>query len=410
MRRTRIPILCAATLVAAAAAAPVGAQAGGLGSVVGAVASAPRALLGGLLGGGRARHSRHHARHAAHDRSHAAAEPPQKEAAHPPAEPPAVTAAIPAETQPAAASEAKATDREGAGFWPSAYDDAFGYVLTPAGFAGAFWTRGYADVVEGMFVPKPAEPAGKRRGRSAPESSQTAAFVAAPGCREAERSGVLIERVEHAVATTDAQRAALAELGSALRAAAERVRVACAADMSGGPSARLEAMWRHLRALRQAVTMVRAPLRTFYDSLDAEQKTKFDSATPRDGAPPAAAREAEPDAWLRACNESARMPQWPMARIAQAIQPTDEQRPLLELLIGTSLHFAHELRAACAAAPAPLTPIARLDAVDQQLTAMVYAVTVLRGTLNRFYGVLSEEQRARFDAMGSAGGRRAELR
>ncbi len=32
---------------------------------------------------------------------------------------------------------------------------------------------------------------------------------------------------------------------------------------------------------------------------------------------------------------------------------------------------------------------------------MVYAVTVLRGTLNKFYGILTEEQRGRFDAMSS---------
>jgi hypothetical protein len=108
------------------------------------------------------------------------------------------------------------------------------------------------------------------------------------------------------------------------------------------------------------------------------------------------------------------MPEWPVASIAQTIQLTEEQRPMLELLMGTSLHYAHELRASCLAGPAPLTPTARLEAVDERLTAIVYAVTVLRGTLNRFYVSLTEEQRARFDAMSPpprpAGGRRAELR
>jgi hypothetical protein len=117
---------------------------------------------------------------------------------------------------------------------------------------------------------------------------------------------------------------------------------------------------------------------------------------------------------LRACSESARMPEWPAASIAQAIQPTEEQRPMLELLMGTSLHYAHQLRASCAAASVPLTATARLDAVDERLTALVYAVTVLRGVLNKFYGSLTEEQRAKFDVMNPSPRpperRRAELR
>ena len=87
---------------------------------------------------------------------------------------------------------------------------------------------------------------------------------------------------------------------------------------------------------------------------------------------------------------------------------------MLELLMGTSLHYAHQLRASCAAAPAPLTPLARLEAVDQRLSAMIYALTILRGTLNKFYNALTDEQRGRFDVMGSATNgtepRRAELR
>ena len=200
---------------------------------------------------------------------------------------------------------------------------------------------------------------------------------------------------------TEAQRAALDGLRNALRAAAERVGAACTMDAPAGPGARLEGTWRRLRALRQAVIMVRAPLRNFYDVLNDEQKARLDTA----------ARETRP-ASLRACGESARMPEWPVASIARAIQPTEEQRPMLELLMGTSLHYAHELRASCLAGPAPLTPMARLEAVDERLTAIVYAVTVLRGTLNRFYVSLTEEQRVRFDAMSPprpAAGRRVEL-
>jgi LTXXQ motif family protein len=402
MRRTRISILCVAVL----AAMPASAEAGGLGSVVGAVANAPRALLGGLLGGGRGGHHRHHARRANPERSVARAAPERS----------VVRAA------PAIPAEPKSADHGTAAFWSSAYDDAFGYVLASAGYDEAFWGRGYADVVDAMFAPSAADAAGSKRGqagrspeadKSGPEADKSGGFALAPACAEPRNADAVSERIERTVQPTAAQRAAFDELRIALQAAAERVGAACAVDTPAGPGARLEAMWRRLRALRQAVIMVRAPLRNFYDSLNDEQRARLDTAV-REGAGPrtSAAREARP-ASLRACGQSARMPEWPVASIAQAIQPTEEQRPMLELLMGTSLHYAHELRASCLAGPAPLTPMARLEAVDERLTAIVYAVTVLRGTLNRFYVSLTEEQRAKFDAMSPpprpAGGRRVEL-
>jgi hypothetical protein len=398
MRRTRISILCVAVLAAMSA----GAEAGGLGSVVGAVASAPRAILGGLFGGGRggrASHHRHHARHAAPEGSvaRAAAERSVVRDAPP----------FPAEPRPA--------DQGPAPFWASAYDDAFGYVLASAGYEAAFWGRGYADVIDAMFVPSAVHAADSKRGQAgpSPEADKSAGFASAPACAEPQNADAAIERIERTVQPSEAQHAAFDELGNALRGAAERVAAACATDTPAGPGARLEAMWRRLRALRQAVIMVRAPLRNFYDLLNDEQKARLDTAgRERAGPRTSAAREAGP-ALLRACGEGARMPEWPVASIAQAIQLTEEQRPMLELLMGTSLHYAHELRASCVAGPAPLTPMARLEAVDQRLTAIVYAVTVLRGTLNRFYVSLTEEQHARFDAMSPpprpAGGRRVEL-
>jgi hypothetical protein len=395
MRRAGISILCAAVL----AALPIRAEAGGLGSVVGAVASVPRAIFGGLLGDGKPRSHRHHADHARHAT-------PERSVARGAERTVVRTApAIPAESKPA--------DHGTAAFWASAYDDAFGYVLAPAGYDDAFWARGYVDVIDAMFAPSAAYAAGSKRGQGDPafDAGKSGGFAAAPACAEPQNVDAAIERM---VQPTEAQRAALDELRIALRAAAERLAAACTMDTPAGPGARLEAMWRRLRALRQAVIMVRAPLRNFYASLDDEQKARLDTAGPEGaGLRTSAAREARP-ASLRACGENARMPEWPVASIAQAIQLTEEQRPMLELLMGTSLHYAHELRASCLAGPAPLTPMARLDAVDERLTAIVYAVTILRGTLNRFYVSLTEAQRARFDAMSPpprpAGGRRVELR
>jgi hypothetical protein len=316
---------------------------------------------------------------------------------------------------PAIPAEPKSADHGTAAFWASAYDDAFGYVLAPAGYDDAFWARGYADVIDAMFTPSAADAAGSKRGQAgpSPEADKSGGFALASACAEPRNGDAAIERIGHTVQPTEAQRPAFDKLRIALQAAAERVAAACTMDTPAGPGARLEGMWRRLRALRQAVIMVRAPLRNFYDLLNDEQKARLDTAgRERAGLRTGAAREAR-SASSRACGEGARMPEWPAASIAQTIQLTEEQRPMLELLMGTSLHYAHELRASCLAGPAPLTPMARLEAVDERLTAIVYAVTVLRGTLNRFYVSLTEEQRARFDAISPprpAGGRRAELR
>lgn len=48
----------------------------------------------------------------------------------------------------------------------------------------------------------------------------------------------------------------------------------------------------------------------------------------------------------------------------------------------------------------PATPVARLSAVEQRLEAILVAVQMVRGPLNDFYGLLSDEQKAQFNAIG----------
>jgi hypothetical protein len=305
------------------------------------------------------------------------------------------------ETKPAEPklAETRAGDRGTATFWPSAYDDVFGYVVSSVGYGNAFWLRGYAEVIEAMFAPSVARAPRDKRGRAGAAIEPANSDVpSAPACGTPS-SGAMIQRIEQIVRPIEAQRQALHELGNALQAAAERVGAVCGMEGAGGPNARLDMMWRRLRAMRQAVTLVRAPLRNFYETLTQEQQARLDAAAGGDpGARVAATREAS-DRFVRTCSDSTRMPEWPLASIAQTVKLDQDQRPMLELLTGTSMHYAHQLRASCSAAPAPITSTERLDAVDQRLTDIVYAVTVLRGMLTRFYNSLTEEQRARFDAM-----------
>ena len=48
----------------------------------------------------------------------------------------------------------------------------------------------------------------------------------------------------------------------------------------------------------------------------------------------------------------------------------------------------------------PTTPLARLDAVETRLKAMLSAMRTVRPKLQQFYASLGDEQKARFDTMG----------
>src|SRR5205807_2614150 len=86
-------------------------------------------------------------------------------------------------------------------------------------------------------------------------------------------------------------------------------------------------------------------------------------------------------------------------RIANAVAPNDEQRALLDALIRASDKAAEVLRAACPRSIS-VTPIGRLDALEQQFAALDEAVRVVRPALERFYDSLNDDQKERFNALG----------
>ncbi len=65
------------------------------------------------------------------------------------------------------------------------------------------------------------------------------------------------------------------------------------------------------------------------------------------------------------------------------------------------------LKASCLTSD-PLTPPARLAAVGKRLDSMLQAVKMVSSALNDFYGTLSDEQKARFEAIGPQGTAQAE--
>jgi len=96
----------------------------------------------------------------------------------------------------------------------------------------------------------------------------------------------------------------------------------------------------------------------------------------------------------------------PIARIKDTVRPTGDQVAALDELSAAVAKANDAIKASCPTA-VPLTPVARLDAAAARLQAMIQALDIVRDPLQRFYVLLSDEQRERFNAMGTSGGTQA---
>jgi hypothetical protein len=90
---------------------------------------------------------------------------------------------------------------------------------------------------------------------------------------------------------------------------------------------------------------------------------------------------------------------WPIDSIEQAVRPTPEQRALLDELKSAGAKAADAFKESCGESAA-MTPPGRLRAMTSRVNATLEAVRIVRPTLEKFYGSLSDEQQARFNALG----------
>jgi LTXXQ motif family protein len=96
----------------------------------------------------------------------------------------------------------------------------------------------------------------------------------------------------------------------------------------------------------------------------------------------------------------------PISRVEQAVHPTGDQVAALDNLKSASSEARHILQLSCPS-DVPLTPVSRLDSVEKRLAAMVQAAQIVRNPLASFYTSLTDEQRQRFDALGTRTNRRS---
>jgi len=91
---------------------------------------------------------------------------------------------------------------------------------------------------------------------------------------------------------------------------------------------------------------------------------------------------------------------FPIDRIRRDIQPTGDALVALDQLADASSKASDVLNASCPREP-PLTPLARLDAVETRLDATIKAIQIVQPPLASLYNSLSDEQRQRLEAIGA---------
>jgi Spy/CpxP family protein refolding chaperone len=286
--------------------------------------------------------------------------------------------------------------------WPTAYEDVVGYTLWPNDYGEDFRQHGFGDIVATIVGPLRA-PAPTVVGTSRPETVGAAPGNACDGNSAAQSDWPGVQ-IAQTITLTPEQKSALDKLQAASAEAVKTIKAGCIDAAQRPPTQRLTELEQRLWQVQNAGSLIRAPLKAFYDRLTPEQKAKFTVQTP---APPPQEKRADPRAangpmgkQYQACaaqsiGDADRL----IKQIQQAVGPTPQQRAGLEAFGKASSDMAKLLIASCAQ-PMPADPVARLDAADSRLVAMNYAATNVDVALNAFYGGLTDEQKAKFDTLG----------
>jgi hypothetical protein len=295
-------------------------------------------------------------------------------------------------------------------FWPFAYHDIYDYTIW--GDSIGFWDYGYPDIYAGIFAPYGFDdlagymgqrPSGRRHRGRAPLAQM---------CGDDSRAiaGLPIDQIQLTVRPTEAQFAALDELGNASITAAQSIRAACPSQAALTAPGRLAAMEQRIEAMISAVATMRPPLEKFYGLLDDEQKARFNGlaedqrrvsvASNAKGQAARGSEQGTTQGVAQGCGaaQTAALA-WPGSEIEARLHPNDTQRAALQVLQDTSAEAAETLKAACQPSDV-MTPPARFAAIAKRLDSMLQAVKQVRAALEDFYATLDDEQKAQFEAIG----------
>jgi hypothetical protein len=273
--------------------------------------------------------------------------------------------------------------------WPGSFEDVIGYTLWPKQYGIRLGAHGIGDVLSTALAPSAAIAAHTRQARADNSAADT---TPACGSVELTANDWPIAEIGSTVELNDTQRAALDKVRTAMNGAIASIKSSCRDTADLGPVQRLQAMQSTLWMVHDAAQQMRMPLAAFYATLNDEQKQRF-TAPER----PSSARNPNRGDIARMCDLPASTDA-PIRQIEQAVRPTAAQRRSLEELQRKAGEMGQFLLASCLAR-VPDTPIQRLDAAADRLTAMVFAISNVNIALNDFTRRLSDDQKSKLDSV-----------
>ncbi len=298
-------------------------------------------------------------------------------------------------------------------FWPYAYDDFIDYTFDPYAY-DTFWPYAFDDVYAGIYggyAPEyyATEDAYAYAGSPASERvyARTENAIAASSGGNAricsgEAQGVTdfsIQKIAEQVNPDQQQQALLDDLKTASLEAVKVLQAACPTELPSTPTGRLAAMRTRVDAMLKAVQIVRPALEKFYQSLNDEQRERFNALDQSEQV--AAAQPADIE---RVCkSQEAGGHGLPIDRIERSLHLKPEQEDGLKALDQATANAAQIMQAKCQPAQT-LTPTGRLAAMEDRLSAMSDALRTTEAALTKFYGSLDDEQKARFDRLNVRAG------
>jgi LTXXQ motif family protein len=205
-----------------------------------------------------------------------------------------------------------------------------------------------------------------------------------------------IDQYHQALEPTEALGPAVDDLALAVTKAVQGIKISCPAEMALTAPARMAALQRRVEAMIAAVELVQPPLEKFYGLLNDEQKAKVNALGM--GPPPPGKPDDSPFA---DCGPSLLAGlELPAAAIDRVVHLSDDQRKSLLALQNTDTQAGADLLKVTCGLEMPITPPARVAAVRKRLDVLIAAVVTVSAAVNDFYGTLSDEQKAKIQAVG----------
>ena len=300
-------------------------------------------------------------------------------------------------------------------FWPYAYSDVFDYAFWPSGYDDGYWAYAYDGFFDGVFWGEAGPPPDYGYASALPSTSAVrASSVATPAARASNAAvqelctqpgtGITawpLAEINSKVGLNPDQKQLLDQVRSSGQKAAAVFKASCPAEnaFARTPPGRLQAMTLRLGATLEAVQTVRPAMVAFYDSLNDEQKERFNAIGPKQPKDSAEASQASVQDGKSCSEPKAGLTNLPIERIEDVVKPTDAQEDGLRQLEDATAKAVSIMQAACPE-DTPITPPGRLEAMEKRLQAMVDAANTVKPALNDFYESLSGEQKARFNRIG----------